>query len=83
MTLAAETTFTVEGIRVPDSSLTRAITQLVRDTESALLFHHSSRVYYWGCAGRKAPRSQIRPRASLCGRDVSRHGLDASTQQPG
>src|SRR5215208_6708419 len=53
MTLAAETTFTVKGIRVPDSGLTRAITQLVRDTESALLFHHSSRVYYWGALAGK------------------------------
>jgi hypothetical protein len=48
MTFAAEKTFTVEGIRIPDSKLAREITQLVRDTESALLFHHSSRVYYWG-----------------------------------
>jgi len=53
MTLAAEKTFTIEGIRVPDSSLARAITQLVRDTESALLFHHSSRVYYWGALAGK------------------------------
>jgi hypothetical protein len=48
MTLAVEKTPTVEAIRVPDSSLAREITQLVRDTESELLFHHSSRVYYWG-----------------------------------
>jgi hypothetical protein len=48
MTFAAEKTFTVEGIRIPDSKLAREITQFVRDTESALLFHHSSRVYYWG-----------------------------------
>jgi hypothetical protein len=48
MTLAAEKTFTVEGIRVPDTRLAREITQFVRDTESALLFNHSSRVYYWG-----------------------------------
>ena len=40
MTIAAEKTFTVEGIHIPDSSLAREITQLVRDTESALLFHH-------------------------------------------
>jgi hypothetical protein len=53
MTVAAEKTFTVEGIRVPDSSLARAITELVRDTESALLFHHSSRVYYWGALAGK------------------------------
>jgi HD superfamily phosphodiesterase len=24
------------------------VTELVRDTEPPLLFHHSSRVYYWG-----------------------------------
>jgi hypothetical protein len=48
MTVAVEEVFTVEGIRIPDSRLAREITQLVRDTESALLFHHSSRVYYWG-----------------------------------
>jgi hypothetical protein len=48
MTLTAEKTFTIEGIRIPDTRLAREITQLVRDTESALLFNHSSRVYYWG-----------------------------------
>src|SRR3954454_17829310 len=53
MTLTAEKTFTIEGILVPDSSLARAITELVRDTESALLFHHSSRVYYWGALAGK------------------------------
>ncbi|RZT28859.1 HD domain-containing protein [Cupriavidus agavae] len=39
--------FTVGNIVVPDSQLARDITELVRDTESPLLFHHSSRVYYW------------------------------------
>ena len=34
------------GIRIPDSKLAREITELVRDTETPLLFHHSSRVYY-------------------------------------
>src|ERR1700754_4929868 len=53
MVIAAEKTFAVEGIRVPDSSLAREITQLVRDTESGLLFHHSSRVYYWGALAGK------------------------------
>jgi hypothetical protein len=53
MTLAAEKTFAIEGIRVPDSSLGREITVLVRDIESALLFHHSSRVYYWGALAGK------------------------------
>jgi hypothetical protein len=39
---------TVVGVTIPDSKLAREITELVRDTETALLFHHSSRVYYWG-----------------------------------
>jgi HD superfamily phosphodiesterase len=50
---AAEKAFAVEGIHVPDSSLARDITQLVRDSESGLLFHHSSRVYFWGALAGK------------------------------
>jgi HD domain len=38
----------IAGVVVPDSKLAREVTELVRDTEPALLFHHSSRVYYWG-----------------------------------
>jgi HD domain len=53
MTVAAEEIFSVEGIRIPDSRLAREITELVRDTESTLLFHHSSRVYYWGALAGK------------------------------
>ena len=35
-------------VRVPDSRLCGEITELVRDTETPLLFDHSSRVYYFG-----------------------------------
>jgi hypothetical protein len=38
----------VASVAIPDSILAREVTELVRDTEPALLFHHSSRVYYWG-----------------------------------
>src|SRR6201982_2101015 len=38
----------VAGVFVPDSKRAREVTELVRDTEPPLLFHHSSRVYYWG-----------------------------------
>src|SRR6267142_2208177 len=41
------------GIRIPDSKLAREIMELVRDTEPPLLFHHSSRVYYWGALAGK------------------------------
>src|ERR1700680_159076 len=43
----------VSGVSIPDSKLAREITELVRDTESPLLFHHSSRVYYWGALAGK------------------------------
>jgi len=35
----------IRSIDIPDSKLCRRITELVRDTESDLLFNHSSRVY--------------------------------------
>jgi HD superfamily phosphodiesterase len=34
--------------QIPDSKLAREVTELVRDTESPLLFHHSTRVYLFG-----------------------------------
>lgn len=40
-------TGTLAGIAIPDSKLAREVTELVRDTESPLLFHHSSRVYFF------------------------------------
>ena len=39
---------TIAGIRIPDSAMARNATQLVRDTESDLLFHHSRRVFLFG-----------------------------------
>jgi hypothetical protein len=38
----------IAGIRVPDSALARDVEQLVRDTESELLYHHSNRVFLFG-----------------------------------
>jgi hypothetical protein len=38
----------ISGIAVPNSKLANEITEFIRDTESALLFNHSSRVYYFG-----------------------------------
>jgi hypothetical protein len=47
-------TQTIATIPIPDSRLAREVTELVRDTASPLLFHHSSRVYYFGAlAGRR------------------------------
>jgi len=35
-------------VEIPDSKLARDVTQFIRDTESDLLFLHSSRVFLWG-----------------------------------
>jgi hypothetical protein len=53
MTAQASVT-SVGGIKVPDTQLAREITEFIRDTETDLLFNHSSRVYYFGAiAGRQ------------------------------
>ncbi|WP_219211184.1 HD domain-containing protein [Variovorax boronicumulans] len=46
-------TTTLDGVRIPDSQLAREITEQVRDTVPPLLFHHSSRVYYFGALAGK------------------------------
>lgn len=38
----------VAGLTVPDTSLTRDITEFVREVEDDLLFDHSRRVYFFG-----------------------------------
>ena len=43
----------VEGVAIPDSKLAHEITEVVRDTVTPLLFHHSSRVYYFGALAGK------------------------------
>src|SRR3981189_3980284 len=53
MNINVTTNTDLSGIRIPDSKLAREITELVRDTESPLLFHHWSRVYYFGALAGK------------------------------
>ena len=55
------------GIRIPDSKLSREITELVRDTESPLLFNHSSRVYYWGALAGKRRELRFDPELLYAG----------------
>lgn len=43
----------IDGIIIPDSKLAREITEFIRDTETPLLFNHSSRVYYFGALAGK------------------------------
>jgi hypothetical protein len=41
------------GVTIPDSQVAREATQFIRDTESDLLFAHSTRVYFWGALAGK------------------------------
>lgn len=43
----------ISGILIPDSALARDVTEFVRDASTDLLFHHSSRVYYFGAIAGK------------------------------
>src|ERR1700754_487684 len=38
----------IAGIKIPDSKMAQEATELVRDTESDLLFNHSTRVFLFG-----------------------------------
>src|SRR5712664_3034166 len=60
-------TLTVQGVSIPDSKLAREITELVRDTESPLLFHHSSRVYYFGALAGKHHNLRFDPELLYAG----------------
>ncbi|MEU4997931.1 HD domain-containing protein [Streptomyces sp. NPDC021622] len=44
----ATDTSTAAGVSVPDTALAAAATELVRDTTSELLYHHSRRVFWFG-----------------------------------
>src|ERR1700681_69809 len=51
----------IAGVMVPDSKLAREATELVRDTESPLLFNHSTRVYYFASLAGKKRKVQFDP----------------------
>ena len=57
----------IDGIAIPDSALAREITELVRDTASPLLFHHSSRVYYFGAMAGRRRGLAFDPELLYCG----------------
>jgi hypothetical protein len=67
MNVDVRTNLDLSGIRIPNSQLAREITELVRDTESPLLFHHSSRVYYWGALAGKRRELRFDPELLYAG----------------
>src|SRR6266852_5290115 len=84
MTIDLTVNTDLAGITIPDSKLAREITELVRDTESPLLFHHSSRVYYWGALAGKRRRLKFDPELLYAGAMFHDMGLThqhSSTQE--
>ena len=51
----------VSGVTIPDSKLAREATELVRDTESPLLFNHSTRVYFFASLAGKRRGLKFNP----------------------
>lgn len=56
-------TQTIAGIEIPDSKLVQEATELIRDTTTPLIYHHSRRVYLFGSL--QAAALGIRPDAEL------------------
>jgi len=56
-------TSTIAGITIPDSELVRTATDLVRQAENDLLFHHSRRVFLFGAL--QGQQRNLRPDLEL------------------
>src|SRR3979411_835181 len=69
-------------MRIRDSKLAREITELVRDIESALLFHHSSRVFYWGALAGKRRGLKFDPELLYAGAMFHDLGLTPRHSSP-
>ena len=67
----------IEGVTIPDSKLAREVTELVRDTATPLLFHHSSRVYYFGALAGKRRGVRFDPELLYVGAMFHDMGLTA------
>ena len=67
----------ISGVTIPDSKLAREATELVRDTATPLLFHHSSRVYYFGALAGKRRDMRFDPELLYVGAMFHDMGLTA------
>ena len=67
----------ISGVMIPDSKLAREAMELVRDTESPLLFNHSTRVYYFGSLAGKRRGLKFNPELLYIGAMFHDMGLTA------
>jgi hypothetical protein len=75
-------TLVIDDIKIPDSKLAHDITELVRETETQLLFHHSSRVYFFGALAGKRRQLKFDPELLYAGAMFHDMGLVASRSSP-
>lgn len=75
---AATKTISISGAIIPDSKLAREATELVRDTESTLLFNHSTRVYYFASIAGKRRELKFDPELLCIGSMFNDMGLTPS-----
>ncbi|MDB5311722.1 MAG: phosphohydrolase [Gemmataceae bacterium] len=73
----------VGGVSVPDSRLSREVTEFVRDTAPPLLFHHSSRVYYFGAISGQHHGMEFDPELLYTGAMFHDIGLVPAHSSPG
>ena len=76
------TSLIVEGMAIPDSKLAREITKAVQDTVTPLLFHHSSRVYYFGALAGKHRGLKFDPELLYAGAMFHDMGLTSRHSSP-
>ena len=72
----------LEGAAIPDSKLAHEITEVVRHTETPLLFHHSSRVYYFGALAGKHRGLKFDPELLYAGAMFHDMGLTPRHSSP-
>ncbi|MCU1324226.1 MAG: hypothetical protein JWM43_3875 [Acidobacteriaceae bacterium] len=73
---------TTLGIHIPDSKLAVEITAFIRDTETELLFNHSSRVFYFGAIAGKQRGLRFDPELLYAGAMFHDLGLMPSHSSP-
>jgi HD superfamily phosphodiesterase len=72
----------VSGVSIPDTRLAREIKEFIRDTETELLFNHSSRVYYFGAIAGKQRGLEFDPELLYAGAMFHDIGLMPSHSSP-
>ena len=66
-TADATKTISISGVSIPDSKLASEATELVRDTEPALLFNHSTCLYYFASIAGKRRELKFDPELLFIG----------------